>query len=54
MSSTPQDQSGTCSRSRSSFFGSALVDTASTASGRATFFSGVGEEAGEGVRGEDT
>lgn len=44
MSSTPQDQSGTCSRSRSSFFSAALVDTSSTTGGRATFFSSEGKE----------
>lgn len=39
MSSTPQDQSGTCRRGRSSFFSAALVYTTSTTGGRATFFS---------------
>lgn len=44
MSSTPQDQSGTCSRSRSSFFSTALDDTNSTTGGRASFFSSEGKE----------
>lgn len=48
MSGTPQDQSGTCSRSRSSFFGTAFVDTASTTGGRATFFSEGGRRRARG------